>query len=243
MPRLSSANVVHAAATDHRIPRDSNKLRRPISRAEDLHPGQLRIIDFQRNQMNDRDRALAQRDVGVILCRDGAAGAAIALPLLERALKAMPADVPAREAQGHALHQLGRVEESLAAFRMALAQEPNRESALAGAAYCATQGARSHDAITYWRRAIAISPWRSEYHAELALACFQDRDWPTAGEVCRKTLELDPADLETRKLLVRCYLRLGNTAAARAELLTLLSLDPPDRNDLLEIFAPLAEPR
>ena len=39
-----------------------------------------------------------------------------------------------------------------------------------GAAYLAAQAGRREDAIAYWRRDIAISPWRSDYHAELALS-------------------------------------------------------------------------
>ena len=88
--------------------------------------------------------------------------------------------------------------------------EPNRESALTGAAYLAAQAGRREDAIAYWQRAIAISPWRSDYRAELASLYFQSRDWRAAAEACRETLRLNPANLEVRKLLVRCYLRLGD---------------------------------
>ena len=146
------------------------------------------------------------------------------------------------EAKGFALGQLSRGKEGLAAFRTALSMEPNRESALTGAAYLASRAGLPQDAIAYWRRAIAISPWRSDYHAELAPLYFQISDWHAAADACRKTLRLNPSNLQIRKLLIRSAIRLGNPQAARSELDTLLGFDPPDRDDLLRWFAPLAGP-
>jgi tetratricopeptide (TPR) repeat protein len=87
---------------------------------------------------------------------------------------------------------------SSVAFQTALAKEPDLESALTGAAQIAAQGARRDDAIAYWRRAIAISPWRADYHAELALLYFQGRASRAAAEASRNALRLNPADLEIR---------------------------------------------
>jgi tetratricopeptide (TPR) repeat protein len=193
--------------------------------------------------MDDRERAEAERDVGVALCRSGREGAALALPLLEEALAARPSDVVAWEAKGFALGLHGRGKEGLAAFRTALTLEPGREGALTGAAYLAVRAGEREAAADYWRRAIAISPWRSDYRAELAPIYFQIRDWRAAADTCRGALRLNPANLEIRKLLVRCELRLGDPQAARREFETLLGFDLPDRDDLLRRFAPLAQPR
>ncbi len=243
MPPLRNSDVVHAATTDHRIRRRGGGQDQSLLPADNSQPSQLLMVNFHRELMDDRERALAERDIGLILCRDGIAGAATALPLLEQALKAQPDDPPAQEARGFALWQLGRLQEALAAFQTVLAKEPDRESALTGAAQVAAQGGRRDDGITYWRRAIAKNPWRSDYHAELALLNFQSRDWRAATLASQNALRLNPADLEIRKLLVRCYLRLRDPEAARTEFATLLALDPADRNDLLEQFAPLARPR
>jgi len=243
MPRLRNSDVVHAATTDHRIVRCSGGQDWSLVREQNAKPNHAQMVNFHRNLMDDRERALAERDIGVILCRDGPGGAATALPLLERALKVRPDDLAAEEAKGFALGQVGRLREALASFQSALAQEPNRESVLTGAAQIAAQGGQHDDAIAYWRRAIAICPWRSDYHAELALLCFRARDWRAAAEAGRNTLRLNPADLDIRKLLVRCYLRLGDPDAARTEFMTLLAFEPADRDDLLEQFATLARPR
>ena len=99
----------------------------------------------------------------------------------------------------------------------ALAREPNRESALVGAADAAARAGRLDDAIADLRRAIAVNPWRPAYRSDLAALCFDRRDWPAATAACRDALRLNPADLETRKLLVRCHLRLEDIESARAE--------------------------
>ncbi len=193
--------------------------------------------------MDQRQRAEAERDLGVALCRDGPEAAAVALPLLEASLAAWPDDLDAWEAKGFALGQLRRYDEGLAAFRTVLNREPDRESALIGAADLAARGGRRDDAIADLRRAIAINPGRTAYSTDLAALCFRNRDWPAAIAACREAIRLSPTDVETRKLLVRCYLRIGDSQAARREFQTLLAFDPPDREELIRWFSPLAQPR
>jgi tetratricopeptide (TPR) repeat protein len=172
------------------------------------------------------------RDFGVAVCLDGPDGALAALPALEDALAARSEDVPAWEAKGYALGLLKRHQEGLTAFQKALSLEPNRESALTGAAYSAAHAGRREESIGYWNRAIAINPWRSEYRAELASLYLLSRDWHAAVMACRETLRLNPANLEARKLLVRSLVRLGDEPAARAEFTKLMAFNPPDRDQL-----------
>jgi hypothetical protein len=242
MPRRG-ADVIHVAATNHRIPRRPDEGARPPIRAADPRRGQRPIANFHDNLLDDRERADAERDVGVGLSRSGREGATMALPLLEAALTARSGDAIAWEAKGFALGLLGRGKEALAAFRKALTIEPDRETTLTGAAYAAAQSGQPEAAIEYWRRAIAINPWRSEYHTDLALLCYRTRDWRAAAEACRATLRLNAANVELRKLLVRCEVRLGNSQAARHEFETLLGFELPDRKELLREFAPLVRPR
>jgi tetratricopeptide (TPR) repeat protein len=119
---------------------------------------------------------------------------------------------------------------------MALAEDPNRETALGGAASLASRSGHHEDAVSLWQRAIAINPWRSDYHAELALAQLDLRNWDAAASACKEALRLNPSFVEVRKWLVRSYLHLGNTAAARSELQVILGFNPPDRTALLEWF-------
>jgi predicted CXXCH cytochrome family protein len=239
MPRADRTDIIHAVVTNHCILRKPDSGDSSPIAPVNPRPGERPLVLFHRERMNDRQRHEAERDLGVALCRDGPTGAAIALPLLEAALAARSDDLVACEAKGFALDQLGRYVEGLATFRSALDREPGRESALIGAVGAAARAGRQNEAIADLRRAIAINPWRSAYHANLASLYFHGRDWPAAAAACRETLRLSPADLATRKLLVRSYLRLGDSQAARGELQTLLGFDPPDRDELIRWFAPL----
>ena len=77
------------------------------------------------------------------------------------------------------------------------------------------------DAIAYWRRVIAIDPWRELYHAELAVLLSQVRDWRGATDESRAAIRLNPARIQMRQLLVRCELHLKNPEAAQG------TPDPP----------------
>jgi Flp pilus assembly protein TadD len=239
MPRSDRTEILHAATTNHRI------LRQPdAGDRSPIDPGQPRagerpLVLFHRERMDEHQRAEAERDLGVALCRDGPAAATVALPLLEAALAARPDDLTTREAKGFTLGQLGRYAEGLATFRSVLDQEPGRELALIGASDAAARAGRRDDAIADLRRAIAINPGRSAYHADMAALYFRGRDWPAAAAASREAIRLSPNDVETRKILVRCYLRMGDSRAARDELQTVLGYNPPDRDELVRWFAPL----
>ncbi len=241
MPRMSSSNIVHAAATDHRIPRYKDGHDRSAPAPTGTHSGSQTLVSFHDELLSDPERVGIERDFGVAICRDGAS-AAVALPLLDAAVSARPDDVPAWEARGIALGWLGRGKEALSAFRTALTKKPNRELTLLEAAQLAAQMGLRKDAITYWQRAITIDPWRSDYRAELAPLYFQERDWHAAAQACQNALRLDPTDLDIRKLLVRCFVRLGDRRAARKEFESLLAFDPPDKDELIRSFASLARP-
>jgi Flp pilus assembly protein TadD len=241
MPRLNESDIIHVAETNHRIPRRAEEMRSGGTRAGSSSGSRWPWVNFHRDLMDDRQRDLAERDVGVALCLDGPAEAAAALAALEDALADWPEDVTAWEAKGYALGVLQRHEDGLNAFRRAITLEPNRESSLTGAAFSAAHAGRRADAIAYWQRAIALSPWRAEYRAELASVTFQSRDWHAALAACREALHLNPANLDIRKLLVRSLLRLGDQPAARAEFDTLIGFDPPDRDQLVGWFASLTK--
>jgi hypothetical protein len=237
MPKASSFDIPHSASANHRIPRhaggDDPSTAQPGGRARDRR----HLVIFDRERLDADERAEVERDRGVALCREGPEGARVALPLLEAALAARSDDVTAWECKGVALGILGRYDEALAALRMALTMEPGSEFALVEAARAAGKLDRRRDAAAYLRRAIAINRWRSDYHAELAFLCFGDRDWQASADACREALRLNSSSVKVRKLLVQCYLNLGNAEAARGELETVLGFDPPDRADLLRSFS------
>jgi len=237
MPKESSFDIPHAASADHRIPRHESGGNRLVANPGRNGRDRRSLVSFHIERMDADEQAEVERDRGVALCRDGAAGARAALPLLEAALAARSDDVTAWECKGHALARLGRYGEAFDAFRKALTMEPRRESAVVEAAHVATKIDRRPDAAAYFQRAIDINPWRSDYRADLAFVYFYDRNWQASADACRAALLLNSSRVNVRKLLVQCELNLGNVAAARGELETVLAFDPPDRAELLRSFA------
>jgi len=237
MPKARSFDIPHSASANHRIPRHAGGENPFKAKPKSTRRDRRQLVIFHREVMNAEEQAQAKRDRGVALCRDGAQGARVALPLLEEALAARSDDATAWECKGDALGALGRYEEALAAVQKALTMEPGRESALVGAAQLATKMNQRQSAAAYWQRAIAVNRWRSDYHGELAFVYFHNRAWQASADTCGEALRLNPSSVKVRKLLVQCYLNLGKTEAARGELETVLGFDPPDRADLLRSFS------
>jgi hypothetical protein len=234
MPRVGSSDVPHVATTNHRI------LRHPppatTSSGHENRSGR-RLVPFHGDNADALERRALDRDRGVALCRQGTEGAREAVRLLDAALADWPDDLDAMEARGIALGIIGRDERALADFRAVLAREPNRESTLAVAAFQAVKMDRHTAAVAFCERVVAVNPWRSRYHGELALLYFHDRDWPASAQACRDALRLDPTWLDVRRCLFQCYLKLGDIKAAEAELTLLLRFEPPDRGELLRLFS------
>jgi hypothetical protein len=243
MPRLAASDVVHVAATDHRILRDPAG-ERPAPRRGG-RPGEVPLIHFHRDQLPDADRERG-RDLGVALM-DLAAQAPpgpgrtyfgrVALPLLEDATAAAPDDLAAWEALGQAWLCLARPAEALDAYEAALVRAPRRELALAEAATVAGQLGRADDAIGYWRRAIAVNPRRPHYHHQLAALLAGRGQTAAALDECAAALRLSPASAEARRLEVVCWLQKGDKERARAAFAKLLALKPPQEEELRRWFA------
>jgi hypothetical protein len=217
MPREKDLDIPHSASANHRIPRFGSRGSPSASPPKGPASVKRRPVPFHGGVVDVQEQSALGRDLGVALCRSGFESARIALPLLNAALMVHPDDVPASEALGLVLGQLGRDDEALVAFQRVCAWEPSRESTLVAAAYLTTKMGRREEAAGFWQRAIAVNPWRSDYHAELANIYVYDGKWKEAAAACRDTLDLRPTWVEVRKWLVRCYGYLGESEAARRE--------------------------
>jgi Flp pilus assembly protein TadD len=225
MPRFPTADVAHAAATNHRIPRNPGKSKpAPFGRLSisQKYPISLFPEEISPDPEKDRDLGIALSE----LARQSRnpRPAAQALDLLEPGLTRWPDDVPAWEAKGYALSVLNQPRPALLAFEKALAIKPRRENSLIRAASLAVQLHQTETAIVYWKKAIEVNPWNWQFFNELAFLLDEQRDWKAAAEQCQKALALNPTSLETRQLLVACYLRLGDKERTRTEFDTLLGL-------------------
>jgi tetratricopeptide (TPR) repeat protein len=177
------------------------------------------------------DKAELNRDLGIALMHwdtkavSPAEIGSTALLHLQSAVERRPEDLDAGDALGRAFSLAGRREEALVAFQRVLAQAPRREATLANAGTAAALTKRSDEAIDYLSRALAINPWVWQYHFRLAKLHAWRQEWMKAKAECEEALKLNPADVETRRLILECCVRTGESARARAEAEVLKSLN------------------
>jgi predicted CXXCH cytochrome family protein len=245
MPRSPSADIAHAAVTDHRVPRrPPDRGQRTEDRgpkagaARRLPPGSIPITAFHADRFPPGDPDL-NRDLGLALvdmARQypdvGASIAAAALPVLEAAVRDWPEDLPSLEGKGYMLVLLHRNEEALDDLQAVLARCPEYEMALDSAAVAAEGLRRREAALGYWRRARAIDPWATHYHLQEARVLATLDDWPRATEAAREAVRLNPAHWEPHLVLASCYAHAGNKDAVEAEFQAVLKLNAPNPEQL-----------
>jgi tetratricopeptide (TPR) repeat protein len=90
------------------------------------------------------------------------------------------------------------------------------------------QQQRLESALSYWRRAAAVDPWKATYRSSLAKMLAERKAWDEALPECEAWLRLDPANLDARVLLVTCLARTGDKTTARAEFAKIERLRPPN---------------
>jgi predicted CXXCH cytochrome family protein len=232
MPKMSSSDVAHTALSDHRV------LRRPREEgARSAAPGgTVTLVPFHADPKTEESGN--ERDLGLALMERAEWGAGDRMALwfdlgkahrmLEAATHANPKDVDAWQGDGRALRQLGRREAALTALEKALALAPGREQTLEMLARLTAEMTRPADARAYWRRALAVNPWFSDYHHEYQKLLAQECDWSAAIEEGKAVQRLDPFNRPAQVLLVESYLAVGRKVEARAEWLKLRALSPED---------------
>jgi Tfp pilus assembly protein PilF len=235
MPQRDSSNIAHTSVTDHRI------LRRPASESappRPPRPEQMPLIRFHSptGTLDERDLAIAL--VRLAAARQVASPAALALERLDDALRENPTDVIALEARAAARGLVGQREEALHDLDRARRVTPQSEQAHALAAILARQLNRHDTAAESYRRVIAINPYNSEYHHGLAFCCFRGQDWAGACDAASAALALNPARLDTRRVLIGSLLRQGKTSEASAEFERFRAFHPADEETVAKWFGP-----
>lgn len=246
MPRLSTSDISHVAATDHRLLRDPSREPPPPRPGR----GGPMLVPFTSNTplqgslplgavFQDRDLGIALADLAARI-PPGPGRAAVAREAvgpLERATRLGPDDSAAWYALGWSLRADGRAEEALQALESALARAPRHEAALAEAAALAGQRGQAERALGWWRQAAALGPHRWRYHHEQALVLWDAGRLPEALAASETAIRLNPAGTDARLVRVGCLLDAGRRDEARAAFEELLALHPPRADELRRWFA------
>lgn len=241
MPK-SATSTAHVALTDHRILR---KRERDTAAVEpDILSALNLLAPFGQDRADDRDPELA-RDLAVAWTarartQSDAVREAVSrrwLAALSRAAGDHPDDLPAAESLGVALAWRGMLPEALAVCESTLRRAPRRELVLSDAAVIAQKLGRNDLSLDYWKRALAVNPSSSRYRYEVANALFLQGNREAAAEECRHVLASNGGHVPSRLLLAQLYWEGGAKPQAKAELLVVLALHPPNEAALRVQFA------
>ena len=139
-----------------------------------------------------------------------------------------PEDARAALARALALHQAGKLEGAVAAYRESLALAPSVEARSNLGAALAALG-RYEEAIEAYRGALGMAPEDGRIRYNLALAYYKSADLPRAAEELEALHAKQPGDVRAILLLADCRLQLGEPAAVEALLRPLAAARPDDR--------------
>jgi predicted CXXCH cytochrome family protein len=243
MPRMPSTDILHNAATDHRVPLRPGKARRMAAPASIeapqvrlFHTGQLRTSEERAEADRALGLALAQKLTRTSEPQQRAGLARRALPLLTAALDASEEDVQAARAKAFVLEQGGRTDEAFELLKSALVRLPRHEGMLADATADALQLQRHREALAYARRLVQVNPHAANHQGLLAEAYALARDWHAAAAAARSAIRLDPSSKSAWTVLIESRLQAGQAVEARRDLEKLLVLDPGQREELERWF-------
>jgi Tfp pilus assembly protein PilF len=229
MPRFGTIDIVHTAATNHRIPRIPPKTKPE----EQAPPGNLDLKPF--HPYPPEEEAEVRRDLGVAwveLMKISLANPQVhgetAEALLAGAIRQHPNDVPAREAMGFSLFLRGRQYEALDQLESVLSLDPKREWALNAVAALTWKLGRPEESLGYWRRLVAESPWQPAYRRALTEILIHMGERAEARTQCQAWLRLDPMSVDARRTWIHLLLRDNRRNEAREQLRLLEALKAPD---------------
>jgi tetratricopeptide repeat protein len=232
MARFESADVAHTAVTDHRI------LRRPdafVLGPDEPRHSRLPLVPFHQKHLaagDSLERELGLALVQTALSQNQPQFVPLAMPRLESALSRWPDDVPVLKAKAMILFEQRRPAEALGLFKTILAQSPQHEEALGWAGSLCRQLGSLELAESYWRQAIDVNPYLSDYRLGLARTLFQREHFAEAAKEAQAALALNPMRLDARKWLILSYHRLGDRQKTEAELAIYRAFRPSDFDEV-----------
>jgi hypothetical protein len=243
MPASTNTDIVHVAATDHRILKtpESQESARP-SPPEGATP--LRLVNGDDSGAGDSEPL--GREMGIALAFEAGAYANTplgrqlglrALHLLDRALAEQPDDFEVKRLRARALALAGRRREAVDLQREILEIAPTYEQVLEEFTQFTIELRDSRPAIAQAARAVALNPGSSDRHERLAYLLCQAKDWDGALRESRESLRLNPFRRFARMFLIESLLHRNDTAGAEVEAAKLVRLHPNERSALEQWYA------
>ena len=209
MPRHSSSDVAHTAATDHRI------VRRPMPPKPGGHGLPHDLALFHRDRIDPtepgRKRDLAVALASLLTHSTSEAGdlSKKAIELLTGYFDTHPGDADAWQALGLSLVFQGRTGEAANAFATQRRLRPKSESALRGVAFVAQSKGEWDVAVGLWREAVAINPSNTSHREKLADALQKSKDAQGELDQVQHWLRLEPFSVTARRRELEVLSRLG----------------------------------
>jgi tetratricopeptide (TPR) repeat protein len=198
-----------------------------------LQPGNLRLIqvmvaEYERGRYFQDAAALSRRALELttddpnlyffaIKAHQDAGDYAAALEIAERAVRKFPASARANFEYGFHLQKAGRIEETLAALKKAMAADSTYEEPFFFYGDLLVRQGHDEEAIPYLRQAIQN---RTDYvpaRVTLSRALMNLKKWPEAIAELEETIRVDPHHPQPHLLLSQIYFRQGDEPRAKTE--------------------------
>jgi Flp pilus assembly protein TadD len=144
-----------------------------------------------------------------------------AVRAFEQSLRLAPANVKSEDNLGLCYAALGRTDEAIAAYRLAIgwqAEKANKDPGpLLDLGTLLVDESRANEAIPYLIEAAQLSPTDSKSHEQLGKAYERENKFPEAQTELEKAVELSPQDAALHYLLGRVYQKQRLIEKAKAE--------------------------
>ena len=206
MPRLSASNIPHTSQTDHRIPRNPDRLKSASSSTEYtmFEEAGIAIPEIERVRAKGLLKSLVaekQRDRN---------SAEEAIKLLEQSQKSMPDDEAIQQALGGALLLSGRQQAADTLSKKMVKQFPLNEVALLRLANATHDAGHYTEAEEYFAPLMELNPWMAVTHGRRAHALGMLSRFDSAFEEAERALKLDPTILPLYGWLAEAHGSRGN---------------------------------
>jgi hypothetical protein len=242
MPKHGDNDIVHTAATDHRI------RRRPGAKTiePDHDPAGLPLVLLNGDDLAPEERGSLGRELAISLASEGSRHTkarearrmqTLILSLLDQALAERPDDLVAQRVKAQTLVLAGRRADAIKMMQAVVKSAPTYEQALDECLTYTIAEGNVQAALEPACKAVAANPFSASFRERLAYVLIEHGVWDGAFYQSREALRIDPFLMFARMFQVQCFLQQKNLERAQEELATLIKLHSSRSESLEKWFA------